>query len=205
MCDNSTSAKTPDPVVFRVRQAEVQMVTSPLRLPDSAGSRSQRGHLRLLASVDLHAPTGLQFRGRLLRAGGRFDPDDLPRPAVLLEHAGSVRIAAAPSRYSWENLWVLWRFDFRTGSWVEVVRAVGRDSAWTTDFAPIAHRLLYPPLQPGMAAELRARPVVEQLAGLIDEHLDGVTREVRCYVLAELERHVAGHIVRASEYLRRSA
>lgn len=137
--------------------------------------------------------------------GAPCDPETLPRPAVLLEDAGSVRIAAARSRYSFECLWVLWRYDFEAGEWVEVLRTTARDASWSLDFAPVAHRLLYPPAAASSSAELRARPATEVLAGLIDEHLAAIPREVRCHVLAEIERHVARHIVRASEWLKRVA
>jgi hypothetical protein len=147
----------------------------------------------------------LQFRGQILAPRAEFDPATLPCPAVLLEDAGSVRIAAAHSRYSFERLWILWRFDTQTAEWSEIVRTTSRDASWTLDVAPIAHRLLYPPLAAGVSAEARSRPTTELLAAYIDEKLAAIPRECRAYVLAELERHLAAHIVRATDWMRRVA
>lgn len=179
-------------------------------LPSSSVSRSAAGHLRLLSAVDLYAPPGLQFRGKLLRPGAMFDPVDLPHPAVILECAGSSRTASAKSRYSFETLWILWAFDFAAGEWRESMRAHSRDSAFTLDFAPAAHRLLY--TAPVPIAQDRVRPIVHRLALLIDEDLASVSTEERCAVLAGIETHIANEIVHAvarmperSEWVKRLA
>lgn len=170
-----------------------------MRLPRSSPSRRTPGFHRLLTSVDLYAPAGLQFSGQLLSPGAEFKVSDLPAPAVLLESAGSVRVAPQRSRYSFEHLWVLWRFDFPTEQWIEVVRMTATDASWTTHVAPIAYRLLHPvPIEP---AEERAAPAAEQLATFIRVEISKLSRDVRCYVLAELDRCIAQEIVAATREL----
>lgn len=167
------------------------------RLPRSGSSRGAPGFHKLLTAVDLYAPNGLQFAGQLLSPGASFDVAALPRPAVLLENAGSIRTAAVRSRYSFSNLWVLWRFDFEACVWVEAARATSTDNSWTVHFAPIAHRLLNP--YPAAGAEERAAaPIAERIATVIRVELDQLSREVRCYVLANLDRYIAQQIVAAS-------
>ena len=209
--------KHPDPVVFRVRcKAEVQMVTSPLRLPATPPDRAaptvwSPAPARNLST--LHATPNRPSIPRtftLALAAASIPTICLARP-YCLSMPGSVRIAAALSRYFvGEPVGALAILISALAAGLRLcVLLLAATRHGPLDFAPIAHRrnALSASALPGMAAEAvaGAASVVEQLAGLIDEHLDGVTREVRCYVLAELERHVAGHIVRASEYLRRSA
>lgn len=168
-----------------------------MRLPQSSKNRHNRGFLRLLSDVDVHAPLGLQFRGQLLTPGVPFDPADLPCPAVVLECAGRVRVAAlVNSRYSFESEWVLWRFNFEACVWVEVVRGVSPDAGWSMDFAPAAHRLLY--ANRTDAGAQRARSESERLTAQLDHELAAMTREMRCHVLAALDAYVANEIVRSS-------
>lgn len=165
-------------------------------LPRSSRSRSACGHLRLLTAVDLHAPPGLQFTGKLLPPGGVFDAADLPRPAIILECAGGARTAPARTRYSFETLWILWSFDFGRGEWREVIRAQSSDATFSLNFAPAAHRLLY--AAPVPIAQDRVKPVVRTLAILIDEHLASISSEERCAALAGIETHIANEIVCAA-------
>ena len=169
-----------------------------MRFPRTSESRRDRGFLRLVTDVDVHAPPGLQFRGdRVLTPGAEFAPADLPRPAVLVEYAGRVRVGNVPnSRYSFSALWVLWRFDFDAGAWVEVVRAVSADAAWSIDFAPVALRLLND--ERSDTAADRARPESARVTAQLDLELAAMTREMRCHVLAALDVYVASAIVRAS-------
>jgi hypothetical protein len=157
-----------------------------------------------LSGVDLQAPAGLQFSGKFLRPGSTFDPERLPRPAVLIESVGSVRTAAARSRYSFEHMWILWRFDFARGDWIEVAQGVARDASWTVDIAPIAYRLLFSSAGSiaSRSVEMSARPIVVELASFIDEKLNLTTRELRCFVLAEIERHLGNHIAEAQKWRR---
>lgn len=170
-----------------------------MTLPRSSPWHRAPGHHKLLTEVDVHAPPGLQFRGQLLTPGARFEVDDLPRPAVLLECAGSMRTAAQRSRYAFETVWVLWRFDFAELIWVEVARMLSNDASWTVDLAPIAWRLLHQGRQ--TQSEDRAAPIGERLAAVIQLELEALTRELRCYVLAGLDRYIANEIVRATEPL----
>jgi hypothetical protein len=172
-----------------------------VRLPRSS-PRNALGSLKLLTAVDLAAPTGLQFVGRFLRPGAELDDADLPRPAVLLEDAGTLRTQPAHSRYSFDHLWILWRFDFMKGEWIEVVRGLARDASWTVDIAPIAHRLLHPPAGQvtSRSVEMRARPIVTELLSLIDGTLGEATREVQCVILAEIERHLGYRIAEAQKW-----
>jgi hypothetical protein len=167
-----------------------------VRLPRSNPVRRADGFLQLLADVDLYAPRGLQFsRRQLLTPGAEFDPQDLPRPAVLIEYTGPMRFAPARSRYSFTPVWILWRFDFDASKWIEVVRMACRDSSWSLHFAPIAHRLLHP--LPEAPVEERGAPAAERIAGLIRAALEPLSRELRCSVLGQLDLYIANEIVAA--------
>lgn len=166
-----------------------------MNLPHTSERRQDRGFLRLLTFADPHAPPGLQFDGQLLTPGAAFDPAALPRPGVLLECAGSVRIAPERSRYSFAALWILWHYDFELAEWKEIVRATSRDSSWTLDFAPIAYRYLHAMPAP---VEERAAPVAARIRELVAAELVRVHRDARCHVLAALDRYLASEIVRAS-------
>ena len=150
------------------------------------------------ADVDLDSRTGIPaLRGTLLTPGGAFEPADLPCPAVLLEYAGRIRVGDVPgSRYSFAAQWVLWRFNFATSIWVEVVRAVSNDSGWTANLAPIAHRLLYAERTDNGAE--RARPESARITAALSTELAAMTSEMRCHVLAALDIYVANEIVRSA-------
>lgn len=169
-----------------------------MKLPSTSENRRDRGFLRLLTFVDPAAPAGLQFDGQLLSPGSEFDPAALPRPAVLLECAGSTRISPERSRYAFAHLWVLWRFDFEILEWKEIVRATSRDSSYTLDFAPIAYRHLYVAPEP---PEERAAAVSERLREILSAELAQVARDARCHVLAALDLYLSSEIVRASKPL----
>jgi hypothetical protein len=173
-----------------------------MRLPRTSESRRQRGFLRLLTDVDLHHRFGHPvFDGQLLTPGAVFSPADLPCPAVLLEYAGRIRTAAKPptSRYSFSDLWLLWRFDFESAIWIEVVRAPAQDNSWRLDFGQIARRLLFAE-RTETGAE-RARPTAERVTSALGVELDAMTSEMRCHVLAALDQYVAGEIVRSARPL----
>lgn len=134
---------------------------------------------------------GLQFRGQLLTPGAAFNSDTLPSPAIALECAGSVRTSEVRSRYSFRHLWVLWRFDFTSSEWIEVIRATSDSSDWTETFAPVARRLL---------DERDARapprpPVAQRLIESLRAQLADMVSEDACACLADLERFIAGEIV----------
>lgn len=165
-----------------------------MRLPRTSESRRDPGFLKLITDVDVYAPPGLQFRcTQLLSPGAEFNPATLPRPAVLLEYGGRVRIAQPRSRYSFSSLWLLWRFDFETSEWIEVVRATSDDTAFSLDFAPIAKRLLD---QEREHVSDRARPFSDRVVAAVGAELALMTREIRCQVLAALDQFVASEIDR---------
>ena len=169
-----------------------------MRLPLTSVSRRDRGFLRLLTDVDVYASPGLQFRGRLLTPGAGFDVCELPRPAVLIEYAGRVRVGKVTnSRYSWAAQWLLWRFDFDAGEWVEVIRSVSADASWSVDFAPVALGLLDAERMIDTRSEL-ARPECERVTDQLSVELNAMTREMRCHVLAALDQYIANEIVRSS-------
>jgi len=169
-----------------------------MRLPLTSVSRRDRGFLRLLTDVDVYAPPGLQFRGRLLTPGAALDVCQLPRPAVLIEYAGRVRVGKVTnSRHSFAAQWLLWRFDFDAGAWVEVIRSVSADAAWSVDFAPVALGLLDAERMIDTSADL-ARPECERVTDRLSVELDSTTREMRCHVLAALDQYIATEIVRNS-------
>jgi hypothetical protein len=164
------------------------------RLPRTSIGR-QRGFLHLLTRVDPHAPDGLQFSfSQLLTPGAIFDPASLPRPAVILEWAGSVRSSSDRRRGACRDLYILWQFNFDSLEWEEVIRVLGRaDCLWTREVALLAHRLLSP-TEPPPAAE-QAQHVISEISGAIAARLDHVSRDVRCYVLAALDEYLAAEIV----------
>ncbi len=164
------------------------------RLPKTSDSRRTAGYHQLLTSVDPYAPRGFQFKGQYLTPGASFDVLDLPRPAVMIESVGSVRIAPERLPRSFRHLYVLWRFDFDRREWIEVLRTYAEGSAWTLDLAPVAYRLLHP--QPEAAAETAAAPLVDGIAGLLTDQLATMSRELRCYVLAGLDQWLANEIVK---------
>jgi hypothetical protein len=170
-----------------------------LYLPRSS-PRGQRSFLKLLTRVDLAAPLGLQFVGQVLSPGAPFDPDALPRPAVILEHAGRERVGPGLSRYSFDDLWIVWRFDFQERIWIEVVRThSGGDTSWTHDLAFLAHQRLFPAGEPPAAEQ--ARPVIDELRDLIQRGLESVNRSVRGHIVAALDAYLACEIVRVSAEL----
>jgi hypothetical protein len=160
-------------------------------------SRADRGFLRLLTDVDVLAPPGLQFKGRVLMPGAEFDPASLPRPAVMIECAGSVRISEGRSRYCFRHLWLLWRYDFDLHEWVEVVRETSDSAEWTVHFAPIAQRLLSSD-QNELRQRQTARVEIERLADFLTAALDELNRELCCFVVAGLDVFVAQQIVKRS-------
>lgn len=170
-----------------------------MKLPHTSENRRDRGFLRLLTLVDREAPPGLQFDGQLLSPGAVFEADHLPRPAVILECAGSTRISPERSRYAFSQLWVLWRYDFESSDWIEIARTTCRDASFTLDFAPIAYRHLHS--TPEAPPEERAVAVSERLRELLSAELAQVARDARCHVLAALDRYLSSEIVRASKPL----
>lgn len=152
------------------------------------------------AAAEKDASPGLQFRGRqLLTPGAECDPASLPRPAVLIEYAGQIRVGKQRSRYAFSSLWLLWRFDAEASRWVEVVRATANDATWSLDFAPIAKRLLDDG-QSDRAAQ-NAQSLSERVLGVLAAELAEMTKEVRCHVLAALDQFVAAEIVRTARPL----
>lgn len=173
-----------------------------LNLPRTSQNRREPGFHKLLTFVDVNAPRGLQFRGQFLTPGAPFEPGDLPNPAVMIEFAGRVRAtASACRRDAFRDVWVLWRFDFAAISWIEVVRSVTSTNDWTCDFAPIAHRLLYQPVESVSSAAERARLLSEHLTRILAAELGAVPREEQGFVLASLEQFVAIEIVRVTRDL----
>ena len=169
------------------------------RLPKTS-PRGQSGFLRLLTRIDLAAPLGLQFVGQVLTPGAAFDPAALPRPAVILEYAGRERIAPYRSRYAFDDLWLIWRYDFECAEWIELVRthAFG-DASWTHDLAFMAHKRLFPLGE--TPAEERARPVARELEAAIASALESVNAEVRAHVVRALDQYLGREIVRVSDEL----
>lgn len=172
-----------------------------VRFPRSSTSRNSGGHLRLVSSVDLSAPAGLQLRGRFARPGSEIELDALPRPAVVLENAGRVSDPAARSlaehRRSFATLWILWRFDFDALGWIEVIRTTANDAGFSLDFAIIAARLFEGRSEEVHAAE--ARPVAARLIDALEAGLADVSCDAGCFVLAEIETYLANQIVRRIE------
>jgi hypothetical protein len=167
-----------------------------LFFPRTSQNRGDKGFARMLTSVDLHSPPGLQFKGSLIVPGTPCEVGDLPRPAVLLECAGSVRISEGRSRYCFRHLWVLWKFDFETPGWVEVIRTTSDSAAWTVDFAPIAWRLLNQNADvAARLVELNARPVTERLVAFLQMEFESLTWDVCCNVLAGLDQFLANEII----------
>jgi hypothetical protein len=169
-------------------------------LPRTSTSRNDKGFLRLLTAVDPHAPPGLQFRGQLLTPGASFDPASLPRPAVLLECAGSVRVEEGSGRYCFRHMWLLWRWNAERGEWIEVVRETSDSAEWTLNFVPIAVRLLRAEGDDLRRADL-GRAETERIAELIGEALGQLSRELACFVLAGLDAFIGSEIVRRSKPL----
>jgi hypothetical protein len=169
------------------------------RLPRTS-PRGQHGFLRLLTRIDLDAPLGLQFRGQLLSPGALFDPADLPRPAILLEYAGRDRVSPYRSRYAFDDLWIIWRYEFEFNEWIEVVRTHSqRDTSWTHDLAFLAHRRLFPSGESPVAE--RAQPVIDEIEELIGRALDTINLDARSYVLRAVDDFLAREIVRLSAEL----
>jgi hypothetical protein len=156
--------------------------------------------LKLLSRVDLHAPLGLQFVGQLLSPGAAFEPGDLPRPAVLLEYGGRERFSTNRSRYAFDDVWIVWRYDFEFEAWVEVARAhTEGDTSWTHDLAFLAHQRLFP--NGDRPIEERARPVIHQIEASIRQSLESVNREVRACIVVALDQYLASEIVSLSKDL----
>lgn len=172
-----------------------------VRFPRSSTSRKSGGHLRLVSSVDLSAPAGLQLRGRFARPGSEIELEALPRPALVLEDAGRVCDPAARTlaerRRSFASLWILWRFDFDALRWIEVIRTTANDAGFSLDFAIIAARLFGGRSEAVHAAE--ARPVAARLIDALEAGLADVSCDAGCFVLAEIETYLANQIVRRIE------
>jgi hypothetical protein len=172
-----------------------------ISLPSSSLSRNQHGHIRLIISVDLSALPGLQLRGRFARPGAKLRIEDLPRPAIALEHAGRLADPAARTaaerRRSFADLWILWHFDFEAEIWIEVMRTTTRDSSFLIDFGAAAARLIdsYGLRQPAAEARPLAARAISSIAAVLAE----AAGDVQCYLLAEIESFLAEEIVRRIE------
>ncbi|HWE53849.1 MAG TPA: hypothetical protein VG273_28925 [Bryobacteraceae bacterium] len=154
--------------------------------------------MRLLDGVDMGASPGLQFRGRTMKPGEIVDPSELPKPAVVLEHAGQHRVMSGRSRYAFAALWILWLFDTETEVWIEIARAMSPDASWSLDLAPVAHRLLYPDPGDELAAAARiAEAPTRRLSDFIRKELGQASSVVRDQILAGLDVYLSSEIAAA--------
>lgn len=122
-----------------------------------------------------------------MKPGSLCNVAALPRPAILLESAGTI----AGRRGRHEYLWVLWRFDFEREVWTEIARAQSLDDSWKHALVPRAEFALRAgkPRDPTPILEL-----VSRIMRVIDEELKAIPPEDRHALLAALDPEFFGRL-----------
>jgi hypothetical protein len=156
-----------------------------LRFPSTNPSRKALCSIRLLTRVRERQNDALGFEGSFHRCGSAVDMALLARPAVALECAGPTGC-----RKGRNYLWILWRFDFELGAWIEIARAQAPDWTWAIALRPIALHALYGGSPPEPDIGLIADGVLRSL----DEALEDIEPRFRPLLLSAIEPAVASRI-----------
>lgn len=159
------------------------------------GNRKYYTHIRLLTRVDPYASGALGFEGKLFWCGARVSSDQLGERPIALEYAGP-----DGKQKPREHLWILWRYDWQTRTWINIARAIAYDGSWAIVLRPLAVRELAP-LQPNVIPAVRGGDLAEELLAEADTRLAQEPLEVQQAALNAMHNGVAGLLARIERQL----
>lgn len=164
-----------------------------VRLPQSSSRLAREyAHIKLLHCVRETDYLITAFEGRVFRPGASIPADQLGEHPVALECAGPV----GTGRHR-DVLWILWRYDWQAGQWIEIARAQAPDASWTIALRDPARAALNP--KPRLfAVEDQSRQVAESILRAIDDRLLDEVQPVRAAALNRVYDWVAGRIAQCA-------
>lgn len=177
---------------------EIGIPANIVRLPETCPrNRNQFTYCRVLTGVDATSWRGVGFNGKLYKAGARVAAADLGAHPVALEFAGPQGLWKCRTR---ENLWILWRYEWRIRTWREISRALAFGSEWVLTLRDPAIRALQPPVAefPGVDPAARGREVTAALLLTIDTAVSREIPAVRLGVLTAIYDQIAGRLAVAA-------
>jgi hypothetical protein len=169
-----------------------------IQLPRSSG-RANRTYasVKLVTRILPSAHYNLGWEGRKYPPGALVERSELIENAIALECAGPQGTFKRGLAFRRDWLWILWRYNWQRGEWVEVARALAINWEWALVLRQPAIQLLYP--KPEFFDLLqRGKDVASEVMGLIEQHLQGEDLSVRVNALASIYDQVAGRIAEAA-------
>jgi hypothetical protein len=168
-----------------------------IQLPRSSGRANRaHAHLKLVTKILASGHCNLGWEGEIYPPGALVERSKLLENAIVLECAGPQGDSRRGHNRR-EYLWILWRYDWGRGSWVEIARSLAINWEWALVLRPPAIQALYP--RPEFCDVLqRGKDVASEVMGLIEQHLQGEDRSVRVNALASIYDQVAGRIAEAA-------
>lgn len=113
---------------------------------------------------------------------------------VVIECAGHVGTAKRGRQR--EVLWILWRYEYHSGKWIELVRSQAVTSEWTYAMKDAVIHALHPPDLFDLIG--RSREISGKIVLVLDEQLEGESVDVQLNVLSSLYDQVAGRMASLS-------
>lgn len=169
------------------------------RIPKTATRRGAISYAKLLSRVDANAHDGYGFDGKLLRPGALISETELgihySKPApILLECTDIEGSRDCRNRRKWEKLYILWRYEKESKSWIEIVRTQCQSDEWVEVLREPARIALG---RASWAVIPSVADRVTRIRALLDRELrdleDGQARQV----LGELHDQFASRMVKA--------
>lgn len=150
------------------------------------------GYAKLLDRVEPDACDGFGFKGRLLRPGDRIElPADLEN-VVILERTEVEGPLGARNRRRWEALYILWRYDRKTGEWTELAKVQSTSSDWAVLLREAARFALG---KMSWAIAPKMAEVADRIRIALDKELQGLDPSQRRQLVAQLHDEFAVRIV----------
>jgi hypothetical protein len=167
------------------------------RIPKTATRRGAISYAKLLSRVDANAHDIYGFEGKLLRPGQVIAESELHGNAILLECTDIEGVHDQGSRHyrnrrKWDKVYILWRYERETRSWVEIVRTQCLSDEW-------AHVLREPARialgRVSWAVIPSVADTVTAIMGYAEKHLRELEDDNQWKVLCELQDQFASWIV----------
>jgi hypothetical protein len=166
------------------------------RIPKTATRRGAVCYAKLLTRVDARAENGYGFEGELLKPGSRIAESDLAGRTILLECTDIEGSRDYRGRCKWDKLYILWRFERESNSWIEIARTQCHSGEWCEVLREPA-RIALGKTSWGVVPSV-AETII-RIRGMLDQELQGLEDGAKRQVLGELYDQFASRMVKAQE------
>jgi hypothetical protein len=170
------------------------------RIPKTATRRGAITYAKLLSRVDARAKDGFGFVGKFFRPGELVLESELGadyhQPAPILLECSEVAAAQGlpHGKRKWNKLYILWRYNLETQSWIEIARTQCHSDEWCETLrepARIALGKTSWDVVPSVAE------VITRIRGMLDKELAELEDGAKRQVLGELHDQFAARLVAA--------